>query len=168
MPEGHHPPLSRSSNVEHPRIVGFPLQLETSARSPPHPPSWSWRSRGGSPHLVKPAGELRSWIRDLFSVELPYEGAAGGWMPAAEQERGARGALARPCGECLPRGGGREGRWSADRALFRRNSCRGRAWGGLQRVFGASPLTATPLGNAVASRRSRPGGPVRPAAQAYR
>jgi len=149
MPEGHHPPLSQSSNVEHPRIVGLPLRSEDHHRSPLHPPSWSWRYRPGIPgpgEAGRPGYDRGSGI--LFSLERPCEGAAGGWR-GVDPSCGARTRSAWSprafTRRMSPPRRGKGGRWSADRALFRRNCCRGRAWRGCSAFSGPPPCTAYPL-----------------------
>ena len=172
MPEGHHPPLSRSSNVEQPRIVGLPLRLETRHRSPLHPPSWSWRCRPGDPpNLVKPAGPLRPWIGDPLFRGAPLRGAGGRWIQLrstnaerAEPSR-VRAANVFPAegeGGTLERGSG----------VVSKKLLQGRAWRGCGAFSGSRPSTAIPprkRGRLEAKPTGRPlPGPLRECTDGHR
>ena len=72
------------------------------------------------------------------------EGGGGVDPSCGARTRSARSPRASTRRMSPPRRG-KGGRWSADRALFRRNSCRGRAWRGCSAFSGPPPCTATPL-----------------------
>jgi hypothetical protein len=124
-------------------------------------------SIGDPPNLVKPGGPLRPWIGDPLFRGAPLRGGGGGWIPAAEQERGARGALARSRGECLPRGGGR-GTLERRSGVVSQKLLQGARVAGLQRVFRASPLYRHPLKTWPPRGEASRAVAARPAARAYR
>ena len=93
-----------------------------------------------------------------FPWSAPARGRReGGGIPAAEQERGARGALARSRGECLPRGGGRGDAGAPIGRCFEETPA-GDARGGAAARFQGLPPVQLPPENVAASRRSLPGG----------
>ena len=143
MPEGHHPPLSRSSNVEQPRIVGLPLRLETRHRSPLHPPSWSWRYRPGVPRTwcSRPARCDRGSGISLFRG-APRRGAAGGWR-GVDPNCGARTRSARSprafTRRMSPPRRGKGGTLERRSGVVSNKLLQGTRVGGLQRVFRSLP-----------------------------
>jgi hypothetical protein len=126
-------------------------------------------SPGGSPEPGEAGRPAATVDRgSLFCVERPCEGAAGGGSQLRSKNAECADHSRVHAANVSPAEGGREGHWSADRALFRRNSCRGRAWGGCSAFSGPPPLQLHPLKTRPPRWRSHPGGRVRPAAQAYR
>ncbi len=129
-------------------------------------------SPGDPPNLVKPAGPLRPWIRDLsFPWSAPGRAPAGGWrgwIPTAEQERGAREALARPCGECLPRGGGGRDAGAPIGRCFVETAAGGARGGAAARFHGLPPVQLYPLKTWPPRGEASRAAAARPAARVYR
>jgi hypothetical protein len=168
MPEGHHPPLSRSSNVEQPRIVGLPLRLETRHRSPLHRPLGPRdiaRISPGPGEAGRPAATMDPG--SLFSVERPSEGAAeGGSQLRSKNPERAKPSRVHAANVSPAEGEG--GTLERRSGVVSKKPLQGTRVAGLQGVFRVSPLYSHSPENVSGSRRNHQGGPDRPAARAYR
>ena len=152
---GRRTPNTRASSVfrsdgRPPRDHPFtrPLGPRDLARGSPEPGEAGW------PAVIMDPGSSFQW-------STPARGRREGGSGGGSQLRNKNAERAEPSRVQAADVSAAEeegGRRSADRALFRRNSCRGRAWRGCSAFSRPPPSAAIPPEYVAASRRSLPGG----------